>query len=235
MYNLTNTDTKDKTISSVEIARMMNVSHKNILQKLEGSDRNGKHTEGIIETLSRLNFQPSDFFIKSNYTNERGKTYTCYDCTHKGCEFLAHKFSGEKGILFTAQYIDRFHEMENYIINSQGRETKRIHDFAPIKLSDKRISIMNKVEDVAYERKTTPRKIMARVMDFLGEHFNVELARRLYVKKYGFEPPIALDLIEEHEEMFEMMSGFLDTMMKNRRYNQYYSIDDDDDVFSWRY
>ncbi|MCD3196274.1 phage antirepressor Ant [Clostridium botulinum C/D] len=29
-----------------------------------------------------------------------------------GCEFLANKFNGEKGILFTAKYVERFNEME---------------------------------------------------------------------------------------------------------------------------
>lgn len=32
--------------------------------------------------------------------------------TKLGCDFLANKFTGEKGILFTARYVKRFHEME---------------------------------------------------------------------------------------------------------------------------
>ena len=36
----------------------------------------------------------------------------CYEVTKIGCDFLANKFTGEKGILFTAKYVKRFNEME---------------------------------------------------------------------------------------------------------------------------
>lgn len=32
-----------------------------------------------------------------------------------GCDFLANKFNGEKGILFTAKYVERFNAMERSI------------------------------------------------------------------------------------------------------------------------
>ena len=31
----------------------------------------------------------------------------------KGCEFIAHKMTGQKGAIFTAKYIERFHEMQD--------------------------------------------------------------------------------------------------------------------------
>jgi hypothetical protein len=37
----------------------------------------------------------------------------CYLVTKKGCEFIAHKLTGQKGTEFTAWYINRFHEMED--------------------------------------------------------------------------------------------------------------------------
>lgn len=36
-------------------------------------------------------------------------------CIKKGCEFLAHKTTGEKGVLFTVKYMERFEEMERII------------------------------------------------------------------------------------------------------------------------
>ena len=109
-------------ISTVDIAKAMGVSHKTVLQKLEGANRKGKHTDGVIEMLGRLNFQPSDFFVKSTYINNQNKEMPCYNCTRKGCEFLAHKFTGEKGIRFTAAYINRFHEMEQVITQQTAIE-----------------------------------------------------------------------------------------------------------------
>ncbi len=53
------------------------------------------------------------FFIPATYKDDRGREQKCYKVTKKGCEFLANKFTGEKGVMFTARYINRFHEMEN--------------------------------------------------------------------------------------------------------------------------
>jgi len=153
-------------ISTVEIAEAMNVSHKAILQKLEGANRRGKHTDGVIEILGRLNFQPSDFFIKSSYINNQNKEMPCYNCTRKGCEFLAHKFNGEKGIQFTATFINRFHDMEQALTEStQQIPQKSDNDMlVDLKLNDlhKRLKKLEKKEADKPKRGTlhrlTPRK-----------------------------------------------------------------------------
>ena len=66
----------------------------------------------------------SEFFIEATYKDASGKTNKCYYCTRKGCEFLAHKFQGEKGILFTARYINRFHDMEQALQQQQPVQTE---------------------------------------------------------------------------------------------------------------
>ena len=38
-----------------------------------------------------------------------------YQVTKKGCEFLAHKTTGEKGDLFTIRYMNKFEEMEKVL------------------------------------------------------------------------------------------------------------------------
>lgn len=105
----------ERILTTVDIAEMMGVSHKNILQKLEGRNIKGNHIEGVIEVIGELNLQPSDYFIKSTYVSKQNKEMPCYNVTRKGCEFLAHKFNGKKGIEFTARYIERFHQMDEMI------------------------------------------------------------------------------------------------------------------------
>lgn len=56
-----------------------------------------------------------DFFIESAYQSGTGKAYKCYQITKKGCELIAHKMTGEKGTIFSAAYINRFHDMEDTI------------------------------------------------------------------------------------------------------------------------
>lgn len=55
----------------------------------------------------------SDFFIESTYKNSQNKTQPCYLLTRKGCDMVANKMTGKKGVLFTAEYVTRFEEMEN--------------------------------------------------------------------------------------------------------------------------
>ena len=64
-----------------------------------------------------------DFFIESTYTDGKGEVRPCYLCTRKGCEMIANKMTGAKGVTFTAMYINAFHKMEEHI----GLEQKHLN------------------------------------------------------------------------------------------------------------
>lgn len=114
--------TKDKihsgndvqTITTLEIAEMMETEHYEILKKLDGTTKPDGSVKqiGIIPVLTKGNFPVSDYFIPSTYKDASGKENKCYLVTKLGCDFLANKFAGEKGIIFTARYVKRFNEME---------------------------------------------------------------------------------------------------------------------------
>ena len=97
-----------RAISSREVAGMMEVQHKNLISKIE------KHTK-ILEKVTELNFKLSDLWQLSSYKDSTGRTLKEYLVTKKGCEFLAHKTTGEKGDIFTIRYMNKFEEMEKYI------------------------------------------------------------------------------------------------------------------------
>lgn len=99
------------TISTLEIAEMMEIRHQKVIEKLEGT-KDGK-VKGIINVLTEHNFVLSDYFLLSSYKDTSGKENKCYDVTKLGCDFLANKFTGEKGIVFTARYVKRFNDMED--------------------------------------------------------------------------------------------------------------------------
>ena len=107
-------ETKKQTITSIEIAEMMDVSHKTLLRKIDGS----KDRSGYAEILTKHQMVLSDYFISSTYKDKSGKENKCYLVTKLGCDFLANKFTGEKGILFTAKYVKRFDEMEKKLDNT---------------------------------------------------------------------------------------------------------------------
>lgn len=107
-------ENKEHTITTLEIAEMMELPHYEILKKLEGTTNpNGSVKQvGIIPTLGKGKIPVTDYFIKSTYLTGQNKEMPCYKVTKLGCDFLANKFTGEKGIIFTARYVKRFNEME---------------------------------------------------------------------------------------------------------------------------
>ena len=108
---------KSNTITTLEVAEMMGMRHQKILEKLEGS-KDGK-TIGVIPILTEHDFVLSDYFTESTYKDGSGKTNKCYNVTKLGCDFLANKFTGEKGIIFTAKYAKRFRDMETVILSDE--------------------------------------------------------------------------------------------------------------------
>lgn len=95
-----------ETIDSREVAEMVGIQHKDLLKKI-------RNYQQILESAK---LRSQDFFVPSSYKVENNnKTYDCYLLTKKGCEMVANKLTGEKGVIFTAQYVNRFAEMENHI------------------------------------------------------------------------------------------------------------------------
>lgn len=105
MHEISNIFTKEKTISSLEVAEMVEKKHYNLIRDIKG----------YVDELTELKIEFSDFFRESTYKDSTGRTLPRYDITKKGCEFIAHKLTGIKGTKFTALYINRFHDMEEQL------------------------------------------------------------------------------------------------------------------------
>lgn len=89
---------------SREVAEMVDKRHSDLCRDIE-------RYISIISENAKLRSQ--DFFLESNYkVVGNNKTYKCYLLTKKGCDMVANKMSGEKGVLFTATYINKFYNME---------------------------------------------------------------------------------------------------------------------------
>ncbi|MGE7132615.1 Rha family transcriptional regulator [Lysinibacillus xylanilyticus] len=72
-----------------------------------------------IDYMDSAKMQSANFFILSTYTNSQNKELPCYLITKKGCDMVANKMTGEKGVLFTAAYVTRFEEMEEQLSKPQ--------------------------------------------------------------------------------------------------------------------
>ena len=94
-----------ETIDSREVAEMVEVTHASLLKKVRNYE----------EILTKSKLTSLDFFIPSDYKDSKGEIRNCYLLTKKGCEMVANKLTGEKGVIFTAKYVNRFAEMEQKI------------------------------------------------------------------------------------------------------------------------
>ena len=102
MSNELTTSTKENTISSREVAEMMGLRHDNMMRKIEK----------INEVLTTSNLSSLKYWYETEYKAGNGEMRREYQVTKKGCELIAHKTEGQKGVLFTVRYMDKFEEME---------------------------------------------------------------------------------------------------------------------------
>lgn len=93
----------EQTLDSREVAEMIGKEHHKLLRDIR------RYSEQLNEAKIGL----VDFFQENTYEDSKGENRPCYSITRKGCEFIAHKLTGQKGTEFTACYINRFHDMED--------------------------------------------------------------------------------------------------------------------------
>lgn len=117
-----------ETICSTEVAEMVEVEHSKLLRSIRT----------YCEYLGQANIGQSDFFIESTYLNSQNKEQPCYQITKKGCEMIANKLTGQKGVVFTAKYIDRFHQMQEYIIERKNEFEGLSTEMQALLMLDKR-------------------------------------------------------------------------------------------------
>lgn len=82
-------------IDSREVAEMVGKRHSDLLRDIE-------NYAGVI--LANANLRLPNFFIESSYRDVQNKERKHYLLTKKGCDMVANKMTGEKGILFTAKW-----------------------------------------------------------------------------------------------------------------------------------
>ncbi|ANP84270.1 hypothetical protein BAQ53_24480 [Bacillus sp. B25(2016b)] len=97
-------------VDSRDVAEMVGKQHSHLLRDIKGYIK-------IMADNPKLDSH--QFFINSTYLNNQNKAQPCYLLTRKGCDMIANKLTGEKGVLFTATYVMRFEEMEEQLTNKQ--------------------------------------------------------------------------------------------------------------------
>lgn len=97
-------------VDSREVAEMTGKRHAHLVRDVDN------YKEVLHQNP---NLVSDDFFLESSYQAGTGKRYKHYLLTKKGCDMVANKMTGSKGVLFTAMYVDAFHKMNEHIKESQ--------------------------------------------------------------------------------------------------------------------
>ena len=101
-----NTKELQMTISSREVAEMMEVNHKDLLKKIDN----------INETFESTKIGSEKYWTESSYKVEgNNKTYREFQVTKRGCEFLIQKSTGKKGYLLANNLNNLFLDKTNSI------------------------------------------------------------------------------------------------------------------------
>lgn len=174
-------DLRKITLTTLEVAEMMETEHWKLLRKLDGD----KKSSGIIKILNDNNFVVADYFIKSTYVDGKGEERPCYEVTRLGCDFLANKSTGEKGVLFTARYVKKFYDMEH------GQPAAYHIDSSTLRgLS----STGNLIRNTMMDEKAKPHEVAA-VLDSLFKQSGVFLPE-CFIKAPEYEQESLFDAVE---------------------------------------
>lgn len=202
----------EQTITSIEVAEMVEKTHANLL----------KDIRRYCKQLGEVNIDFSDFFKESTYCTEQKKELPCYDVTKKGCEFIAHKLTGVKGTAFTARYINRFHDMEETIKQSQAVLSKNDDPFADCYISKQQLDASHGawfrknnwklkiiMERFGWTRKFLYHKILVELSDI----YDLELEERFYVLRFGYRPEYKLDLLDGSKSLARLATGYINYLL----------------------
>lgn len=119
-------------VDSREVATLLHRPHNDLMKTIRT----------YCEYLGQGDFSQSDFFIPSTYTNAQNKEQPCYLLTKKGCDMVANKMTGEKGVLFTAAYITAFEAMREHILGKENAQPLN-QETEQAKISFQRAELLN--------------------------------------------------------------------------------------------
>jgi Rha family phage regulatory protein len=204
----------EQTLTSMEVSEMVEKTHANMLRDIK---RYCKQMEQNNIT-GKIKIDVADFFRESTYKDEQGKERPCYDITKKGCEFIAHKLTGVKGTAFTAQYINRFHDMEQALKNTQAEipekdpfehwEIRWKHETETwFSKNNWKLSII--LERFGWTRKFLYHKILVELSDL----HNLRAIEKAYYASYGYPPEYALDLLDFNRDLNDTATRYINYLL----------------------
>ncbi len=143
---------------SREVAEKIERTHNDLLKSIRT----------YIGYLGEGKIPQSDYFVEATYHNEQNREMPCYLITKKGCDMIANKLTGKKGVLFTAAYVTAFEQMKEQLTTQNSLQ----HFPAKSTSAGEVSSLIKNVRIVMERQESHPRKI-AKQTELLLTHFGI--------------------------------------------------------------
>lgn len=229
------------TLTSLEVAKMMEKRHDNLVRDIQkyskyieesnnslGLVKNDESSEEekfnalkieVVKNNQSKNARVEDGFIDSTefwtdstYLDGKGESRPYYNITKKGCEFIAHKCTGRKGTVFTARYINRFHEMENEITGKRLETKEKVPNVAncpaPPAKNWYRKNLW-KIKPCAIKMYCSVEEFLDFLFEYLNNFFDTLTAKEIYEKQTGNKLEKDVDLLDFFPDMGERAQEIL--------------------------
>lgn len=167
--------------------------------------KNARVEEGFIDL--------DEFWKESTYINQQNREMPCYNITKKGCEFIAHKCTGKKGVVFTARYINKFHELEEKANNGTTALVSKTP--APLTTTFYHKNLY-RIEIFCKAMGMTKKQFIHNFIITIGEKYDINKATAQYILENGQKPRFILEILDYFPEMGETAQNFFDKI-----YNEY--------------
>ena len=144
-------EVKEYVVDSREAAKMVGKDHAHLMRDIAGYvkiiEASSQSKSGLADNPYKA-FRSLDFFIPSTYKDAQDKPRPYYLLTKKGCDMVANKMTGEKGVLFTAAYVTAFEDMREHI-EKEELQAPRIH----VNIENIDSNLLRKLANAIDERK----------------------------------------------------------------------------------
>ena len=230
------------TLTSMEVAKMVEKRHDNLVRDIQkyskyieesnnslGLVKNDESSEEekfnalkieVVKNNQCKNVRVEDGFIDSTefwtdstYLDGKGESRPYYNITKKGCEFIAHKCTGRKGTVFTARYINRFHEMENEITGKRLETKEKVPNVAncpaPPAKNWYRKNLW-KIKPCAIKMYCSVEEFLVFLFEYLNNFFDTLIAKEIYEEQTGNKLEKDVDLLDFFPDMGERAQEILD-------------------------
>lgn len=219
------------TLTSMEVAEMVEKTHDNLIKSIRryskyidesnasldavkndavSEEDNLKQLKNEVVKAETIDLQ--EFWTESQYKDGKGQTRPCYNITKKGCEFIAHKCTGRKGTVFTARYINRFHEMEHEITGKRLETKEKVPNVAncpaPPAKNWYRKNLW-KIKPCAVKMYCSVEEFLVFLFEYLNNFFDTLIAKEIYEEQTGNKLEKDVDLLDFFPDMGERAQEIL--------------------------